>query len=433
MKARYPLIVVFVAAVGSAAVAFAGVGGPETKLISRNSAGDPASGGYSTPGGITPNGRWVAFESDADNLPGAYPDDYQIYVRDRKTGQTKLVSKSGNGDPGDDGSYDPGISDDGRFVNFESYATNFPGSLGPTYLQVFVRDLKNGTTKLISRTTGGGPATGGYSEDSSISGNGRWVAFESDADNLPGANSDDQIYVRDRQTGPTRLVSQTTGGTPATTRLGPGDHAERRNRRVRVRRVKPSRGSRHRRSSLCPEPRAGQDAPGEPQHGRRSGRRRLRGLSISGNGRFVEFESYATNLPGSLGPTYRQVYLRDRKQDKTILVSRNSGGDAATGGSSGDGSVSANGRFVEFDSYATNLPGASGDTLVYLRDRDTGSTKLVSRSNNGDPANDDSYTDRNNNLLSRDPRFALFYSYATNLPGSTGPTYSQAYVRGPGP
>ena len=90
--------------------------------------------------------------------------------------------------------------------------------------------------------------------------------------------------------------------------------------------------------------------------------------------------------------------------------------------------------FVEFESSATNLPGEQNpDYQVYLRDRETQKTKLVSRSNNGDPANDDSYTATNSNLLSRDPRFALFESYATNLPGSIGPTYSQVYIRGPGP
>ena len=433
MKARYPLIVVFVAAVGSAAVAFAGVGGPETKLISRNSAGDPASGGYSTPGGITPNGRWVAFESDADNLPGALPDDYQIYVRDRKTGQTKLVSKSGNGAPGDDGSYDPGISDDGRFVNFESYATNFPGSLGPTYLQVYVRDLKNGTTKLISRTTGGGPATGGYSEDSSISGNGRWVAFESDADNLPGANSDDQIYVRDRQTGTTRLVSQTTGGTPGDD--DSSDPAITPNGAIvgfESDVVEPSRGSRHRRSSLCPEPRAGQDAPGEPQHGRRSGHDDSEDVSSRGTGGSWSSSRMPPISPGRWGrPIARFTYATASRTRRswsagTAVAMRRPAAAAARFG--------VRQRTVRRVRFLCHQPARRvGRHPVYLRDRDTGNTKLVSRSNNGDPANDDSYTDRNNNLLSRDPRFALFYSYATNLPGSTGPTYSQAYVRGPGP
>ncbi len=143
VKLRYPVVGVLVGVAVFATVALAGGSGPKTKLVSRASNGDPAANGYSYPGGITPNGRWVPFESDADNLPGA-TGDYQVYVRDRKTGSTKLVSKSNSGDPGDDDSYDASISDDGRFIAFESYASNLPGSLGPTYLQAYVRDLKNG-------------------------------------------------------------------------------------------------------------------------------------------------------------------------------------------------------------------------------------------------------------------------------------------------
>jgi WD40-like Beta Propeller Repeat len=437
VKLRYAIVGVVAGAIAFSAVAFGGAGGPQTKLVSRNSAGDPAANGSSFPGGITPNAQWVAFSSEADNLPGASSGVSQVYLRDRQTGKTKLVSRSNNGDPGDDGSYDPTLSDDGRFVAFESLATNLPGSLGPTYYQVYVRDLKNGTTKLLSRLSGGDPASGGSSTDPSIAGNGRLVAFESYATNLPGDISpDDQVYLRDRKSGKTKLVSKTTGGTPADGDsedpavspngrivgfeseatnlpggLGSGDD------QVYVRNLAGGR------TLLVSRTSGG--SPGDDESDN---------VSISRNGRFVEFESQATNLPGSLGPTYTQVYLRDRKQDKTTLISKTSGGDPATGGYSDYGSTSANGRFVEFESSATNLPGEiSPDYQVYLRDRETGKTKLVSRSNNGDPGDETSYMRRNNNLLSRDPMFAAFYSYATNLPGSIGPTYSQAYIRGPGP
>ena len=80
-------------------------------------------------------------------------------------------------------------------------------------------------------------------------------------------------------------------------------------------------------------------------------------VALSANGRFVGFESYATNLPGSIGPTYQQVYLRDRKRNKTTLVSRTNSGDPAAGDSSDKASVSANGKLVQFESYATNFPG----------------------------------------------------------------------------
>jgi hypothetical protein len=436
VKLRFSIVGVIVGVVAFAAVALAGGSEPKTSLVSRSNSGDPASGGYSTVGGITPNARWVAFDSDADNLPGASTGDNQVYLRDRKTGKTKLVSRSNSGDPGDDNSYDPTLSDDGRFVAFESYASNLPGSVGPTYDQAYVRDLKNGKTILISRTTGGDPATGGYSEDASISGNGRLVAFESEGTNLPGSISpDDQVYLRDRKTGKTSLLSKTTGGTPAD--QDSADPAISPNGRIVAFESESSnlpgglsgddqayvRDLQGGRTLLVSRNSAGSPADAESAD-----------VSISGNGRFVEFQSYATNLPGSLGPTYDQIYLRDRKQDKTTLISRTSGGDPATGGYSDIGSTSANGRFVEFESSATNLPGSiSPDYQVYLRDRETQKTKLVSKSNSGNPADDNSYMRGRSNLISGDPRFAAFYSYATNLPGSIGPTYEQAYVRGPSP
>jgi hypothetical protein len=437
VKLWYLGVGVLVGVVAFAAVAVGAGGGPKTKLVSRTSGGDPAAGGYSTPGGITPNSRWVAFDSDADNLPGASTTYNQVYVRDRTTGKTKLVSKSNNGDPADGGgSYDPSISDDGRFVGFESSATNLPGS-APPYDQVYVRDLKTGKTKLISQTTGGDPATGGYSDDASLSANGRLVAFESESTNLPGSISpDDQTYVRDRKTGTTKLVSKTTGGTPADAdsedpAISPNGgivafESESSNlpgglgNMTDQSYVRDLKGGR---TLLVSKNSAGNPANDDSED-----------VSVSGNGRFVEFESDATNLPGSLGPTYRQVYLRDRKQNKTTLISKTSGGDPASGGSSDDGSTSASGRFVEFESYASNLPGSiSPKYEVYIRDTEGQKTRLVSKSNSGNPADDYSYTRKNSNLLSRDPIFAAFYSYASNLPGSIGPTYSQAYVRGPRP
>src|SRR5262245_58521665 len=103
VKLRYLVVGVLVGVLAFVAVALAGGGGPKTKLVSRTSNGDPASGGSSTPGGITPNARWVAFDSDATNLPGAGTTYNQVYIRDRKTGKTKLVSRTNGGDPADGG------------------------------------------------------------------------------------------------------------------------------------------------------------------------------------------------------------------------------------------------------------------------------------------------------------------------------------------
>ncbi len=130
MKLR---LLIVVAIVGSAAFAAVALGAPAPEDEAREQDLERRSrraAATATPGGITPNARWVAIRIRRDNLPGRSAAIYQVYVRDRKTGKTKLVSKSNSGDPGDDDSYDPTISDDGRFIAFESYAVNLPGSLG---------------------------------------------------------------------------------------------------------------------------------------------------------------------------------------------------------------------------------------------------------------------------------------------------------------
>jgi dipeptidyl aminopeptidase/acylaminoacyl peptidase len=155
-------------------------------------------------------------------------------------------------------------------------------------------------------------------------------------------------------------------------------------------------------------------------------------IMVSANGRFAGFESLGSNLPG--GGIHTQAYLRDRKKSKTILVSQSSGGAAGSGGESEDASVSDNGRFVAFESEATNLGGlTTGEDQVFIRDRKDGKTRLASKANDGSPANDDSYLPRSSSVLTSDGGHVVFYSYGSNLPGSIGPVYEQVYIRGPLP
>ncbi len=314
VKLRYPTVATVVLA-ACATAAFAGTGGPRTGLISQTSVGADAEGGSSRISIVTPGGRFVSFSSNATNLPGAITPDAQVYLRDRMTGRTRLVSMTNGGDPAIAGSSeDSSISASGRFIAFESYATNLPGSIGPTNAQVYVRDRKTGRTRLVSQTTGGDPAVGGRSLDPSISGDGRFVLFESYATNLPGSlGSASQIYLRDLERNRTSLVSKTTGGVP------------------------------------------GNNYSEDP--------------AISRDGRFLGFESRSGNLPGGMGGTIK-AYVRDRQEGRTILVSRNTAGSPADDDSE-DLTLSAQGRFVAFESIATNLPGSLGPTYsqVYLRDR----------------------------------------------------------------
>ena len=188
--------------------------------------------------------------SEATNLPG---DDgsTDIFIHDRKTGKTSLVSKTSGGDPATGYSSDPTISASGRYVAFESFGTNLPAP--SAFTRIYVHDRKTGKTRLVSKTSSGEPVDGGSTEPD-ISGNGRFVAFESSGDNLPPGSTFGDVYVHDRKTGKTRLVSKTSAGAPLDSAgLEPVDLRLRALRGVRVAGDQPARG-RHLPADLPPRP-----------------------------------------------------------------------------------------------------------------------------------------------------------------------------------
>src|SRR5262249_34913438 len=136
-----------------------------------------------------------------------------VFLRDRATGTTQLISADLSGVPGNWGGLFGGISADGRFACFESLSSNLVASDTNGLLDVFVRDLASGVTELVSVDSGG--VQGNAPSDSpAISSDGRFVAFVSVATNLVAGdtNSKADVFVRDRQTGTTERVSVSTGG-----------------------------------------------------------------------------------------------------------------------------------------------------------------------------------------------------------------------------
>jgi Tol biopolymer transport system component len=335
----------------------------KVKLVSKTTPG-VAADDTSEDSSVSANGRRVVFESEASNLPGGALGDDQVYVRDLKTKRTKLVSRTSDGVPANSESFDGSIAAGGRFVVFESEATNLPGGLTGDQ-QVYLHDLKRGRTQRLARTSAGDP-TNGTDDNASISAKGRTAVFESNADNLPGTGLGTyQVFVRDLVKGKTRLVSKTSAGV-----TGDGD-------------------------SFDP--------------------------LLSDNGRFVGFGSAAENLPGG-GTIFWHAYLHDRKTGKTTLVSRTSSGDPASNGDSLNPYPSNNGRFVVFESEADNLPG--GDFQVYLRDHKRGKTTLISRNNGGEAADEFGDIPRNRVLVAND-RLAFFDAAGTNMPGLDNQVFSR--------
>jgi Tol biopolymer transport system component len=316
---------------------------------------------------ISVNGRFVAFSANATNLvSGDTNGTSDVFVHDAKGGKTERVSVSSTGAQPNGNSRMPSISGDGRYVAFSSDATNLVPDDTNGVTDVFVHDRRSGTTKRVSVSSSRAQANRD-SISPSISADGRSVAFESNAFNLVrgDTNGATDVFVHDRRTEITQRVSVSSSGAQANM------------------------------ASFRP--------------------------SITANGRSVAFMSYATNLVGGDTNGVTDIFLHDQRTGTTELVSVSSSGVRANGGSSRSNSgpsISADGRYVAFESDASNL--VSRDTNaasdVFVHDRRAGTTKRVSASSNGAQANGDSTLPS----TSRDGRSIAFWSFATNLvPGDT--------------
>lgn len=310
-------------------------------------------------------GRYVSFTSDAENLvAGDANRQDDIFVRDTVTGQTRLVSAAADGTQGNGPSCQvSSISLDGRYVAFESWASNLvPGDTN-NKCDIFIKDMETGYISRVSVATGGAEGNGG-SRNPAISADGRYIAFESDASNLvPGdTNGAVDIFVHDRLTGVTKRVSVNSSGEQAT-----GDI-----------------------------------------NFQYSG---SRSPSINADGRYVAFVSLASNLvPGDTNG-FQDVFLHDLETGATSMVSKR--GDVLASGHSFNPSLSADGRYISFESGASNL--VDGDTNnctdIFVYERVTGQLSLVSVGSDGSQGDYDSYDAR----ISADGRFVAFESRATNL------------------
>jgi Tol biopolymer transport system component len=166
---------------------------------------------------LSADGRFVAFESFASNLvSGDTNGILDIFVHDRQTSTTTLVSVASDGTQADGGSESPAVSADGRFVAFESVASNLvPGDTNGAF-DVFVHDRQTGAVTRVSVASDGTQADN-TSRSASISADGRFVAFHSFATNLvqPDTNPDFDVFVHDRQTGTTTRANVASDGTQA--------------------------------------------------------------------------------------------------------------------------------------------------------------------------------------------------------------------------
>ncbi len=278
---------------------------------------------------ISANGRYVAFLSGATDLAPDIPSGLvNVFVHDLRTGTTVDASVNSDGQPADASSFDPVISASGRYVAFSTNSSNFEDAIGTLgAAQVYVRDRSEGTTSIASVSDSGVPADRSVTASTlatGISADGRVVAFSTEANNLVPADTNyaDDVFVHDMATGATQRVSVSSTGAQAAS-----------------------------------------DSVGG---------------SLSSDGTKIVFDSDASNLvPRDHIATY-DVFFRDLTTGRTRLVSRSSG-DKQGNNASSSGMLSADGRHVVFRSFATNLvPGDTNGAMdVFVRDLGRGRTQRV--------------------------------------------------------
>lgn len=316
--------------------------------------------GYGPSGEPTVNddGRFIAFSSAADHLvEGDDNGSVDVFLRDREDGITVLLSQTPDGAVGGGDSTEPSISADARLVAFTSAAPDLIVADDNGRNDVFVRDTITRETIRVSVAAAGGDANGD-SGDPAIAAGGGAVAFSSAADNLVDAdtNAAVDVFVHDLASGETELISAGAAG-------------------------------------------QGADGPSrEP--------------ALSGDGDRVVFTSEATDLVASDGNGLADVYLYRRGSAAMQRLSQVIGGDDANGASSGP-AISADGSTVAFVSAADNLVSGDGNGVddIFVVEVVGGAISRVSVASDGTESDGASRRP----ALSADGRYVLFDSEATNL------------------
>lgn len=291
----------------------------------------PQSDGSSFSVKLSDDGRFAVFQTNATNLIAGDTNTFtDVVLKDRQTGELTCVSCTSIGAVGNGASTSPAISGDGRFVTFQSAATNLVAGDNNALGDVFVRDVATGILEIVSRATGIAGAQGtGASGQARLSSTGQFVAFASTAGNLVtgDSNASADIFIRDRATSATSRVSVATGGAQAT-----------------------------------------------------GGSAGATSVAISGDGRYVVFTSGQQTL--SIGDTNNlaDAFLHDRQTTTTERLSTTAG----TTGSCLDPAISADGSLLAFSSTFADL--MTGDTNAsrdsFYRARSGGALTRITASGN---------------------------------------------------
>ena len=340
---------------------------------------------------ISDDGRYSIYFSSATNLVAGVADHNSrgdVYWFDRATGVTQLVSHRADSllHTANKESVPVAISGDGRWVTYYSYATDLVAGVtdSNSTIDVFLYDSQNGTNTLVSHAADSATITANeFSRPVGLSFDGRWLLYLGLASNLvTGAidtNSQGDLFLYDRTLGSSVLVSRTFSATPTAASVSGG-------------------------------------------------------TELSADGRWIAFATSSSNIISGVtdGNGSGDIYLYDRDGGAMTLVSHAAGSLTTTANSDSDvKAVSADGRWVLYTSFASNLVAGISDGNpgedVYVYDRNTGTSSLVSHAANSATvtANGRSYS----NSISDDGRWVLYSTQASNVvAGTTGFGMENAYL-----
>ncbi|MEM8719017.1 MAG: hypothetical protein AAGE84_06870 [Cyanobacteria bacterium P01_G01_bin.39] len=340
------------------------------KRISVANNGTQANG-QSGSNSISDDGRFVTFESNATNLvAGDTNGQTDTFIYDSSNQTVELISIAPDGSLANGSSNSGSISGDGNYIAFASFADNLVPNDNNEQRDIFLYDRVNETTELISIASDGTQANG-LSLFSTTNANGRYVVFESNADNLVAndTNGTKDIFVRDRVNQTTSRIKVGLNGAQANSDLNLG--------------------------------------------------------SISDDGRYISFWSDASNLVPGDSNGFSDVFVYDRVNQTTELVNSINGADA--NGASTSGFISGDGSYVVYESDASNLVGndSNGFSDVFVYNRDNQTTELVSVASEGTLGNGDSRSAS----ISDDGQMVAFLSEADNLVAADTNAESNVFVR----
>ncbi len=329
---------------------------------------------------LSRNGRYVAFRSSATNLLDEAQATTQIYRYDRKTGELELVSRNDEGEAANSACSSPSISANGRLVTYATAATNLTDDVDLNgAADIYVTDIKKGTTQLVSRGAGGSTPNGA-SIMSSLSGNGRVALFVTAATDVEvlGAGDGDvgipeafSVFAHTLKTGEIALVSRRTDGSPNEfAALRPSASHNGRvvvyssddpllvendtNNVTDVFAVDLKKGTTTRVSvAPTPDPKLADFSDltlGQP--------------AVSANGRYVTFSSPSPDIVPGDPSAHIDVFIYDRKKAVTQMISLTAANLVGANSSSFNSTTSSNGRFIAFLSDATDLVGDDTNDVV---------------------------------------------------------------------